>query len=215
MEHNNESHVYAAQGFGAELELKPPIGLLIVDLVNGFADPDIFGGGNIHQAIDNTVALLESARQAGWPIAHTRIVYADDGSDHNVFSAKIPAMLTLTEQASRSQIVPELAPRKGELIVRKNVASAFFGTSLAAWLTYRGVHTLVVAGAVTSGCVRASVVDASQLGFAPLVIEDCVGDRADGPHRANLFDMKQKYAVVMKRDEALAALGVNYMTTKV
>jgi len=209
MTSNNDSAVYAAQGFGAQMQLKAPFGLLIVDLVNGFADPAVFGGGNIREAIDNTVPLLAAARQAGWPIAHTRIVYADDGSDHNVFSAKIPSMLTLTEQAPASQIVAELAPRQGELVVRKNVASAFFGTSLAAWLTYRGVHTLLVAGAVTSGCIRASVVDASQLCFVPLVIEDCVGDRAQGPHQANLFDMQQKYATVMKRDQALAALGLD------
>ncbi|MGH8841552.1 MAG: isochorismatase family protein [Advenella sp.] len=208
MANNNESAVYATQGFGAEIQLKAPFGLLIVDLVNGFADPAVFGGGNIREAIDNTVPLLAAVRRAGWPIAHTRIVYADDSSDHNVFSAKIPSMLTLTEQAPASQIVSELAPRQGELVVRKNVASAFFGTSLAAWLTHRGVHTLLVAGAVTSGCIRASVVDASQLGFVPLVIEDCVGDRAQGPHQANLFDMQQKYATVMKRDQALAALGI-------
>ena len=75
--------------------------------------------------------------------------------------------------------------------------SAFFGTALAAWLTQRGVKTLLVAGSVTSGCVRASVVDAMSLGFRPLVVEDCVGDRALGPHEANLFDMGQKYAAVM------------------
>ncbi|PJX28099.1 N-carbamoylsarcosine amidase [Advenella sp. S44] len=208
MEDNNDTTIYETQGFGADIQLKAPFGLLIVDLVNGFADPAVFGGGNIGQAIDKTVPLLAAARHAGWPIAHTRIVYAEDGSDHNVFSAKIPSMLTLTEQAHASQIVSELTPREGELVVRKNVASAFFGTSLAAWLTHRGVHTLLVAGAVTSGCIRASVVDASQLGFVPLVIEDCVGDRAQGPHQANLFDMQQKYAAVMKRDEALAKLGI-------
>ncbi len=200
--------VYAAQGFGAEVTPTPPYGLLIVDLVNGFADPAVFGGGNIPAAIRNTVPLLQAARRAGWPIAHTRIVFADDGSDHNIFSAKIPAMLTLTESARDSQIVDELAPRQGELVVRKNVASAFFGTSLAAWLTQRGVRTLVVAGAVTSGCIRASVVDASQLGFLPLVVADCVGDRAGGPHEANLFDMRQKYAVVMGREAALRATGL-------
>ncbi|MGO1767196.1 MAG: N-carbamoylsarcosine amidohydrolase [Advenella sp.] len=208
MEDNNDTTIYETQGFCADIQLKAPFGLLIVDLVNGFADPAVFGGGNIGQAIDKTVPLLAAARHAGWPIAHTRIVYAEDGSDHNVFSAKIPSMLTLTEQAHASQIVSELTPREGELVVRKNVASAFFGTSLAAWLTHRGVHTLLVAGAVTSGCIRASVVDASQLGFVPLVIEDCVGDRAQGPHQANLFDMQQKYAAVMKRDEALAKLGI-------
>jgi maleamate amidohydrolase len=85
------------------------------------------------------------------------------------------------------------------------VPSAFFGTSLAAWLSQRGVQTLLVAGAVTSGCVRASVVDAMQYGFRPLVVSDCVGDRAIGPHDANLFDMQQKYATVLTRDEAMRA----------
>lgn len=203
---SNDIQTYSRQGFGAQLELKAPIGLLIIDLVNGFADPAVFGGGNIPQAIANTVPLLAHARRRGWPVAHTRIVFADDGADENIFSLKVPGMLGLKEADHNSAIVPELAPAQGELVVRKTVPSAFFGTSLAAWLAQRGVQTLVVAGAVTSGCVRASVVDAMQYGFRPLVLSDCVGDRAMAPHDANLFDMQQKYATVMKRDEALAAL---------
>jgi maleamate amidohydrolase len=116
-------------------------------------------------------------------------------------------MLTLKEHDTRSAIVPELAPGAGELIVRKTVPSAFFGTGLASWLSQRGVQTLLVTGAVTSGCVRASVVDAMQYGFRPLVISDCVGDRALAPHEANLFDMEQKYATVMTRDQALRHLA--------
>ncbi|HWK60166.1 MAG TPA: N-carbamoylsarcosine amidohydrolase [Eoetvoesiella sp.] len=198
---------YARQGFGVRFELKKPIGLLIIDFVNGFADPAVFGGGNIAQAIANTVPLLAQARQQGWAVAHTRIVFADDGADNNIFSLKVPGMLTLKEHEHNSAIVPELTPAPGELVVRKTVPSAFFGTSLAAWLAQRGVQTLVVAGAVTSGCVRASVVDAMQFGFRPLVLADCVGDRALDPHKANLFDMEQKYAAVMNRDEALGELA--------
>jgi maleamate amidohydrolase len=195
---------YEKQGFGADLPLQAPYGLLIVDFVNGFADPEIFGGGNIPAAIAKTVPLLQTARERGWPIAHSRIVYADDGADHNIFSLKVPAMLTLKEQEHRSAIVSELAVEKGELVVRKTVPSAFFGTPLAQWLTQRGVQTLVVAGAVTSGCVRASVVDAMSWGFRPVVVSDCVGDRAVAPHEASIFDMGQKYAAVMTRDEVLA-----------
>jgi len=198
-----EIETYAKQGFGAELPLRAPVGLLIVDFVNGFADPEIFGGGNIAQAIVNTVPLLQTARERGWAIAHSRIVYADDGADHNIFSLKVPAMLTLKDREHRSAIVPELAPAGGELVVRKTVPSAFFGTSLTQWLAQRGVQTLVVAGAVTSGCVRASVVDAMSWGFRPVVLSDCVGDRAIGPHDASVFDMGQKYAAVMTRDEFL------------
>jgi maleamate amidohydrolase len=198
---------YQRQGFGSTLAAKAPVGLLIVDFVNGFADPDVFGGGNIPAAIERTIALLTQARERGWPVAHSRIVFADDDADHNIFSLKVPGMLTLKEHTYISAIVPELAPRAGELVVRKTVPSAFFGTSLAAWLAQRGVQTLVVAGAVTSGCVRASVVDAMQYGFRPFVLSDCVGDRAIGPHDANLFDMAQKYAAVMPRDEALQMLA--------
>ncbi|MFJ4290988.1 N-carbamoylsarcosine amidohydrolase [Cupriavidus sp. NPDC089707] len=205
---HKEIDAYQRQGFGNALELTGPFGLLIVDFVNGFADPAIFGGGNIREAIANTVPLLAATRREGWPVAHSRIVFADDGADHNVFSMKVPNMLTLKEHAFNSAIVEELAPHPGELVVRKTVPSAFFGTSLAAWLTQRGVRTLVVAGAVTSGCVRASVVDAMQYGFRPLVLSDCVGDRALGPHEANLFDMAQKYATVVTRTEGLAAIGV-------
>jgi len=201
-----EINTYARQGFGAELPLKPPFGLLIVDFVNGFADPAIFGGGNIGPAIAATVPLLQAARERGWAIAHSRIVYADDGADHNIFSLKVPGMLTLKEREHRSAIVPELAPVAGELVVRKTVPSAFFGTPLAQWLTQRGVQTLVIAGAVTSGCVRASVVDAMSWGFRPVVPSDCVGDRALGPHDANLFDMGQKYAAVTTRDGLLGRL---------
>lgn len=195
---------YARQGFGTPLPLKAPFGLLIVDFVNGFKDPAVFGGGNIPQAIARTEKLLAHARQQGWPVAHSRIVFSDDDADSNIFCIKVPGMLTLKEDSHNSAIVPELAPAKGEYVVRKSTPSAFFGTMLAAWLAQRGVQTLVVAGCVTSGCVRASVVDAMQAGFRPLVVSDCCGDRAIGPHEANLFDMAQKYASVMPMDQAIA-----------
>ena len=194
---------YARQGFGTPLPLKAPFGLLIIDFVNGFADPAVFGGGNIAQAIDQTTHLLAHARQQGWPIAHSRIVFADDDADQNIFCLKVPGMLTLKEDSPASAIVPELAPAYGEYVVRKSTPSAFYGTMLAPWLSQRGVQTLVIAGCVTSGCVRASVVDAMQAGFRPLVVSDCVGDRALGPHDANLFDMAQKYAAVMPLNQAL------------
>jgi len=196
-----ETAVYDRQGFGRPLGLQGRLGLLIVDFVNGFADP---GGGNIAPAIARTREVLAAARARGWPVAHSRIVYAEDGSDANVFSIKVPGMQTLTEHAPISAIVPELTPVAGELVVRKTVPSAFFGTGLAPWLTQRGVETLLVAGATTSGCVRASVVDAMCHGFRPVVLADCVGDRALGPHDANLFDIAQKYGDVIPAERVLA-----------
>jgi maleamate amidohydrolase len=198
-----DTEVYRRQGFGRALGIQGAVGLLIVDFVNGFADPAIFGGGNISQAIARTRQVLSVARQAGWAVAHSRIVYAEDGADANVFSIKVPGMLTLTETAPASAIVPELAPVAGELVVRKNVPSAFFGTPLAPWLTQRGIKTLLVAGCTTSGCVRASVVDAMSFGFRPVVISDCVGDRAQAPHDASLFDIEQKYGDVVASEQIL------------
>ncbi|SAI65273.1 isochorismatase [Bordetella ansorpii] len=206
MAKQEEIATYERQGFGTALPLRAPFGLLIVDFVNGFADPAQFGGGNIPQAIASTVPLLAAARLRGWAVAHSRIVYADDDADGNIFSIKVPGMLTLKEASPASAIVPELTPAPGEYVVRKNVPSAFHGTMLAAWLAQRGVQTLLVAGCTTSGCVRASVVDAMSAGLRPVVLADCVGDRALGPHEANLFDMQQKYAAVMPRDAALEVI---------
>ena len=112
----------------------------------------------------------------------------------------------MTENAEAGQITDLLAPRSGELIVRKTQASAFFSTGLAPNLIAKGVDTVIVAGCTTSGCVRASVVDAVSYNFRPIVVADCVGDRALGPHDANLFDMGQKYADLMNCDEAVARL---------
>lgn len=204
---NQDVSTYQRQGFGADFELRGPAGLLIVDFVNSFADPALFGGGNIAEAIEHTVPLLAHARKQRWPVAHTRIVFADDDADQNVFTEKVPSLLGLKEADPRSAIVPALTPVAGELVIRKTLPSAFFGTTLAAWLTQRGVRTLVVAGAVTSGCIRASVVDAMCHGFRPVVARDCVGDRALAPHDANLFDMEQKYAAVLNRDEVIKQLG--------
>jgi maleamate amidohydrolase len=196
--------VYQHQGFGQALDLPPGHGLLIVDFVNGFTDPDVLGGGNIRAAIEATRPVLAAARARGWPVAHSRIVFADDGADANVFAKKVPSLLALHEDNPASAIVDELRPAEGELVVRKTVPSAFCGTLLAAWLAQRGVRTLLVAGCTTSGCVRASVVDAMSLGLQPVVLSDCVGDRAVGPHEASLFDMEQKYASVMRGADAIA-----------
>lgn len=199
--------VYRAQGFGGSLPIVDNTALVIVDFVNGFADPEQLGGGNIRPSIDATIPLLEAARAHGWPVAHTRILFAEDGSDHNVFAQKVPAMGRLTESNPASAIVPELAPRDGELVIAKRNPSAFAGTLFSAWLAQHRVGSLVVAGCVTSGCVRATVVDAMSLGFYPVVLEDCVGDRALPPHEANLFDMAQKYATVTRRDDFLEQYG--------
>jgi maleamate amidohydrolase len=193
----DDTAIYRSQRFGQSSGLGEAPALVIVDFVVGFTDPAHFGGGNIGPAIERTVPLLAFARAQGWPVAHTRVVYADDGADAGIFTRKVPALRTLTETSPLSQIVPELAPAPGEYVVRKKGASAFFGTDLAGWLAMRRADTVAVAGCTTSGCIRATVVDALQHNFRTICLTDCVGDRALGPHEANLFDMGQKYADLM------------------
>ena len=199
--------IYTKQQFGQSIGFGRLPALLIVDFVNGFTDPEILGGGNVTDAVRATIPLLDFFRMQMLPVAFTRIVYAEDGSDTGVWCQKAPRLRDLTENAPQSQVVSELAPRPGESIVRKTQASAFFATSLASVLMSRGVDTVVVAGCTTSGCVRASVVDAMSLNFRPIVATDCVGDRALGPHEANLFDMGQKYADLLTAAEIMAVIG--------
>ena len=204
MTRHNEQQIYERQGFGRTLGLKGRMALCLVDFVNGFNDPAMFGGGNIADAIRASIPVLDYFRNRSLPIAHTRIVFADDGSDANLFTAKVPGLLALKENAPASQVVPELAPRPGELVIRKQLPSAFGGTGYAAWLSARAVETLVMVGCTTSGCVRATALDSMSHGFRPIVLADCVGDRALGPHDANLFDIAQKYGDVILSDAFFA-----------
>jgi len=199
--------IYKTQNFGNRLGFGRRAALVIVDFTVGFNDPKLFGGGNIDAAIRRTVGLLAFFREQQLPVVFTRVVYADDKSDAGVFAMKAPSLLMLTETHPAGQVVPEVAPLPGEYMVRKTQASAFFGTGLAPWLVQQGADTLVVTGCTTSGCVRATVVDAMQHNFRPIVARDCVGDRAIGPHEANLFDMGQKYADLMERDEIIRQLS--------
>ena len=203
----SELDIYTQQNFGNRLGFGRQPALVLVDFTVAFNDAAMFGGGNIDAAIKRTIGLLSEFRRHQLPIAFTRVVYAADGSDAGMFARKAPGLLALTEGNPASQIVPELAPRAGELVVCKTQASAFFGTGLGPWLTLRGVDTLIVTGCTTSGCVRATVVDALSYNYRPIVPRDCVGDRALGPHQANLFDLGQKYADVVSADEVIAALG--------
>jgi len=203
----SDLEIYKRQGYGGKSGFGNRPAVIVVDFVNGFADPNQLGGGNIGEAIENTAKLLSAARNANLPIAYTRVVYADDGADSSVFCLKSPNLAKLTEDAPGSQIVNALSPEPGDYVVRKIQPSAFFGTNLAAWLIGNGVDTVIVTGCTTSGCVRASVVDSMSFNFKTIVVSDCVGDRAMAPHRANLFDMEQKYADLMTHEEIIALLS--------
>lgn len=199
--------VYRKQKFGQKTGFGKRPALLVIDFVNGFVDPEILGGGNILEAVQATVPLLSFFRARRLPVVFTRIVYADDGSDAGLWCQKVPRLRNLTEDAPASQVVAALAPQAGDLVIRKTQASAFFDTHLGACLVSRGVDTLVMAGCTTSGCIRASAIDAMSMNYRAVVATDCVGDRALEPHRANLFDIGQKYADLLTGEEIMSQLA--------
>ncbi len=199
-----EPAIAVVQELGGRIGFGARPALVVVDFVNGFFYRSQYPG--IAEAARRTRPLLMAARAARLPVVHTRIAYADDGSDCGVWALKAPRLKKLTESSEASQFIASLAPEPGERTLRKIQPSAFFGTDLASHLIGKGVDTLIFAGCTTSGCVRATVVDAVSHNFRTIVVSDCVGDRAEGPHAANLSDIGQKYADLMPCDAVIAHL---------
>lgn len=200
----SQTDIYRKQQLGGTVKKGKHTALIVVDFVNGFIDPDIFGGGNCLEAAKTSVGVLSAFRDQGLPIIFTRIVYAEDGADIGVWCEKAPRLRELTESNPASHVIDILKPKKGELVLCKKQPSAFFDTDLSSVLRAKQVDAVAIVGATTSGCVRATVVDAISSNLRPTVIADCVGDRAQGPHEANLFDMEQKYANLVNSEEVRA-----------
>jgi maleamate amidohydrolase len=190
---------YAQAGFGQTLSPGPRPALILIDLVRAYFEPgaELYMGANSRSCLEAAAEVLETARTAGIPILHTRVSYTPGGADGGVFFQKVGALRHFAGDSPLGDIMPEVAPRSNEVVVIKQYASAFFGTSVAATLTAARVDTLVITGVSTSGCVRATAVDAVQHGFIPIVVRDAVGDRDHRPHEANLFDLQAKYAEVL------------------
>jgi maleamate amidohydrolase len=198
---------YSRGRFGARLGAGARPALLLVDLCQAYTEPGsaLHAGDGAHRAVAACRELLDGARSAGRPVLHTRIVLRAP-SDGGLFVRKVPALDVFRAPGPLADPPPGLEPLPGEVVISKEFASAFFGTTLAATLTYLGVDTLVVGGLSTSGCVRASAVDAMQHGFIPLVVREACGDRHPAPHEAALFDLDNKYADVVLLAEALEIL---------
>ena len=182
--------------------------LLIVDFVVAYLDPASPLYAGVEDALASNERLLAAARKAGIPVLFTNVEYSPGGADGGVFYRKVPA-LKLFERGSPMGAFPaSLQPQDGELVITKQYASSFFGTTLAATLTAMGVDTLLITGLSTSGCVRATALDACQHGFLPFVVREACGDRHPGPHEANLLDLQAKYAEVISEAEAIGQLSL-------
>jgi len=181
--------------------------IIVVDFINAYTQPSSpLYAPAVVEAVKETVPLLKLAREKRVPIIYTRVLYHQNGADGGLFVQKVPALRKMVEGEPLADIVPELPPGPDDVILIKQYASSFFGTSLAAMLTARGADTLIITGSSTSGCVRATAVDAMQNGFRPIVPRECVGDRHDGPHEANLFDINAKYGDVVSLKDVMSRL---------
>lgn len=194
--------------FGGALGWGRRPALLLIDMMRAyFTAGSPFDLGS-RTAVDGCAALLAAARAGGVPVVHTRVRYAADLADGGLFVQKVPGLAVLAEGAGDlGAFVAQLEPAPGEVVVVKQYASAFFGTSLAATLTAQGVDTVVIAGVSTSGCVRASATDAMQHGFRPLVVGEACGDRTPAIHDANIADLVAKYADLVDLADTCRRLG--------
>lgn len=183
--------------------------LLMIDFMQGYTTEGapLYAAGVV-SAVAESVELLAQARQAQIPVIHSQIRYHPQHQrDGGIWVKKAPVMRDMVEGNPLAAFCPPVAPRPEEVVLTKQYASAFFGTSLAPLLVAEGIDTLLIAGCSTSGCVRATAVDALQYGFRVMVVRECVGDRHPDPHEANLFDIDSKYGDVIDKRAAIEYLG--------
>lgn len=199
--------LYEERGFSRRIGFGRSPALLVVDVIQAFTDPASPLGSDLDSVVASIRLLLDEARAKQIPIIYTTVAY-DEGQWQaaRFFMLKAPALKTLKAGTPAVEVDARLERLSTEPVLLKQFASAFFGTSLASLLAAAACDTLLVTGCTTSGCVRASVVDALQYGFRPIVPPEAVGDRAPEPHQANLFDIQAKYGDVVPLDETLAYL---------
>lgn len=183
------------------LGLRPAV--LVVDFIEGFTNPESPMGGSWDREIECTRRLVACAHTSGVPVIYTTVELDPDDLANSLLYAKTPRIGILLAGSEWTAVDHRLAPAPQDLVVSKKHGSAFFGTRLAPQLQARNVDTLLICGCVTSGCIRATAVDAAQSGFRPAVVREAVGDRSILAHEANLIDIEQRYGDVITLERAL------------
>ena len=196
--------VYARAGLGARVTLGSRPAVLVIDFSCGFTDPECALGSELTAEVEATRRLLDAARGRGLPVVFTTIGFDASLTDGGLWLQKVPSLADLQLGGKWVEIDPRLGRRDDEAVIVKKGASGFFGTNLASVLVTLGVDSVILCGATTSGCIRATAIDLLQYGWPTLVPRECVGDRAQAPHEANLFDIQAKYADVVSVEEAIA-----------
>ena len=199
---------YRQAGFHAGQSWGGHPAVILIDFAQAYFDPasPLYGGELCQRALDRANLLAEAARKYAVPLIHTKVEYDYNGADGGAFYQKIPALTCFDKGNEFQDFAANLNVHADDIVITKQYPSAFFATSLSSTLRWKQVDTLLIAGLSTSGCVRATCVDSISHGFITIVVEDAVGDRAEEPHKANLFDMSAKYADLCQTEEAIAFL---------
>jgi maleamate amidohydrolase len=198
--------IYERARLGASVTLGERPAVLVVDFSCGFTDPECTLGSDLKDEVEATTRVLAVARDKGLPVVFTTIGFEPSKKDGALWLQKVPSLGELELGGRWVEIDPRLERRDDETVIVKKGASAFFGTNLTSILVSQGVDTVILCGATTSGCIRATAIDLLQHGFPTLVPRECVGDRAEAPHEANLFDIQAKYADVVSIEDVVGYL---------
>ena len=202
-----DEEFFRQRGFGIKIGFGERPALIIIDMLKGFTDPTMPLGANLDTQIEAQKPLLKVAHERDIPVIFSTVMYEEaEAKDAGLWGIKMKGSLTLTAGSEAVKVDPRLGMQPKDILLVKKYASCFFGTDLVPRLNSRRVDTLIITGCTTSGCVRATAVDAVQNGFRPVVVREAVGDRSAAAHEQSLFDLNAKYADVVSLDETLQYL---------
>ncbi|MGE7664707.1 isochorismatase family protein [Ureibacillus composti] len=212
MDINKKDEVFFEErGFGKLFGLGRKPGLIVVDVINGFTNPEMPMGSDLTQQIEQINKLLNIMHELELPVMFTTISYDDkNAADSGLWVKKMQGLNTLLAGTEAVEIDPRLDFRKGDALISKKYASAFFGTDLVSRLNANDIDSVIIVGCTTCGCIRATAVDALQYGYIPIVVEDAVGDRSLASHSQSLFDLRQKYSDVLSTDDIINAISSKF-----
>jgi maleamate amidohydrolase len=199
-----DEEFFAQRGFGIKIGFGERPALIVIDMINGFTDASMPLGAPLENQIAAQQPLIDVAHERGIPVIFSTVIYNDhDLKDAGLWAIKMKGTLTLKAGTTAIEVDKRLDMRPTDSLLVKKYASCFFGTDLVPRLMNQRVDTLIITGCTTSGCVRATAVDAVQSGFRPMVVREAVGDRSSAAHEQSLFDLNAKYADVVGLDETL------------
>ena len=203
----SDAEFFKQRGFGLKIGFGERPALLVIDMLKAFTNPQMMLGANLDKEIAAIEPLLAVAHDCNVPVVFSTVIYNDaDLKDAGIWALKQKGVVTLKGDSDGVEVDPRLDFRKTDSLLVKKYASCFFGTDLVARLVSRRVDTVIIVGCTTSGCVRATAVDAVQTGFRPMVVREAVGDRSAAAHEQSLFDLDAKYADVVSLEETLQYL---------